>query len=81
MAQTKRDKLKRTTAQAYNDLDRAMANVLELKAVFAPVHPDFAEYLEKIAKAILVCQQFLLAFWKLAWGKVPSEDVIESYRG
>lgn len=79
MGQTKRDKLKRSLAQAHNDLDRAMANLLQVKAVFDEHHPDLGEHLEMIAKSCLMTQQAILQFWAHSWGKAPRD--ISAWRG
>ncbi len=73
MTQTKRDKLKRSLAQAHNDLDRAMANLLAVKAVFDEHHPDMGENLETLATLCLTVQQGILVFWAMSWGKAPGD--------
>jgi len=78
MPKTKRDYLKRTTAQAYHNIERAIANIQKLHEVFLPHHPDYAQYLELIAHNLVITQGFILDFWKKAWGKLPKS--LDSYR-
>lgn len=79
MGQTKRDKLKRSLAQAHNDLDRAMANLLEVKATFDEHHPDLGSHLEMMATGCLITQNEILKFWAHSWGKAPKD--ISTWRG
>lgn len=79
MAQTKRDRLKRQLAQAHNDLDRAMANLLAVKAVFDEHHPELGAHLEMLAAGCLMIQQQIIEFWAHSWGKPPQD--IGAWRG
>jgi len=78
MPKTKRDYLKRTTAQAYHNIERALENIHYLHEVFEPHHPDYAEYLKLIARNLIITQNFILDFWEKAWGRVPRS--LDSYR-
>jgi len=78
MPKRKRDYLKRTAAQAYHNIERALGNIYDLHQEFEPHHPDYAQYLELIARNLIMSQRFILDFWKKAWGKIPKS--LDSYR-
>lgn len=78
MGKTKHDLLKREAAQALNDLDRAGGNVYTLYTAFAPVHPEYAEYLKLIAENLQVSCDMILRFWDHAWGPHPTH--FDGYR-
>lgn len=78
MPKTKRDYLKRTTAQAYHNIDRALLCLKELHETFKPYHPKHAELLALISNILIKAQEFILEFWTLSWGKPP--DNIEAWR-
>ena len=59
-------------------MDRSIEHLLGLRGVFEPSHPDYAEYLTLIAKAQLQVQQQLSDFYRLAWGKAPSNWYIDT---
>jgi len=69
MARTKRDALKRKAAQIYFELDRAMADALELKVTFDEHHPELGAVLEVVAAVCLQNQELLGKFWTEAWGQ------------
>jgi len=69
MARTKRDALKRKAAQIYFELDRAMADALELKVTFDEHHPELGAVLEVVMQACLQSQDILAKFWAAAWGQ------------
>jgi len=69
MARTKRDSLKRKAAQIYFELDRAMADALELKVTFDEHHPELGSVLEVVAAVCLQNQELLARFWTEAWGQ------------
>ena len=64
---------KRKARRLYRRMDNTMTQVLELKEAFEPDHPDYASMLDGIAKMILQVQDFVSAFYKLAWGHVPTD--------
>jgi len=69
MARRKRDNLKRKVAQIYFELDRAMQDALELKAIFDEHHPELGDVLEVVAAVCLQDQELLAKFWTEAWGQ------------
>lgn len=79
MGMTKRHALKRSMAQANHNLDRALANIQAVHTQFSGVHDDYAEYLEKIAQAMIFTQALIKKFWQLAWGKWPED--MDAWRG
>lgn len=78
MGQTKRDKLRRELAKAHNNLERALGNIQVVHAQFAPVHLEYAEFLEKMAQTMILTQEMIMVFWERAWGKRPGD--IDSWR-
>uniref|UniRef100_A0A6M3Y1V8 Uncharacterized protein n=1 Tax=viral metagenome TaxID=1070528 RepID=A0A6M3Y1V8_9ZZZZ len=69
MARRNRDNLKRKCAQVYFELDRAMADALELKVLFDEHHPELGAVLEVVAAVCLQNQALLTRFWTEAWGQ------------
>lgn len=70
---TKRDSMKRKMAQAVNNLDSVMLDVLYLKQLFEVQHPDLAEELENIAQIALMLQQGIESFSFRVWGTPPDK--------
>lgn len=79
MGSTKRDQMKRTLAQAHNNIERALGNLMDVEQQFSGVHDDYAEALQIMAQHLIQVQQWILGFWVKAWGKLPKD--IDSYRG
>jgi len=77
MPKTRRDVLKRRVAQAYNNVDRALANVRDLHDQFDPVHPEYGEFLVVIGQTLTQVHKLLMEFWVHAWGELP--DDIETW--
>lgn len=71
MARRHRKDQKRKIAQARNDIDRALGKIIILYEEFKPVHPEYAQLLEMIAKGLLLEKGLLEDFWRLAWGAAP----------
>ncbi len=67
--QNERRKLYRKAAQAYGGLDGVMEDILELKAIFEPTHPEMANTLQIALEAALVSQSMVEAFCTQAWEK------------
>jgi len=63
---------KRKIAQARNDVERALGKIAYLHDMYKDVHPDYGEYLEAIAKCLLMSEDMMERFWELAWGSLPS---------
>ena len=78
MGQTTKDKLKSELAKANNNLNRALGNIQAVHAQFAPSHPEYAEFLEQMAQAMIFTQEMIMVFWERAWGKRPKD--IDSWR-
>jgi len=78
MPKSTHDRLKRETAQALHDLDRAGNNLHSLYKKFVPVHPEYADYLKVIAGLISTSYDMILDFWDKAWG--PHPDTFDNYR-
>lgn len=79
MGSTKRDKMKRSMAQAHHDFDRGLGHLQDVHAEFSGVHDDYADVLEIMAQHVIQVQEWILGFWAKAWGKPPGD--INSYRG
>ena len=73
MPKTKRDLLKRRTASIILHLDKSQAYLLEMADTFREHHPEYADYLEIIAYGVEQNKQWVFDFWRLAWGKLPSD--------
>ncbi len=71
MARRHRKDQKRKIAQARNDIDRALGKIVSMYEEFNPVHPEYAQLLEAIAKGLLFEKGLLEDFWRLAWGNLP----------
>jgi hypothetical protein len=69
MPKSKHDLLKRQAAQIYFDLEKAMRDTVELKAIFDPVHPELSAALDVVLQASLASQELLTKFWTEAWGQ------------
>jgi hypothetical protein len=69
MARRKRDNLKRLAAQAFNNLDRGVDDLMELRAEFEQHHIELANELEQIATmaytVILLLEKFTLKCWQI----------------
>jgi len=72
MARYERLYLKRKVAGARNDIETALSKIVWLYEQFEPVHPEYAQLLEAIAKGLLLNKSLLEDFWRLTWGKLPS---------
>jgi len=75
---TKRDTLKRNATQAYNHLDSALEDLLNLKNIFQAQHPDLAAGLDLSMQMILHSQELIEVFAQLAWGL--KKENFEVYR-
>ena len=64
---------KRQTRWCYRAMDRALEHLLGLHGVFEVDHPQYAEYIEVIAKAQRALQVQLEELHRLAWGRVPGD--------
>ena len=62
MARGKRDNLIRLYTQVQNDLDRALGNVQKMTELYGEIKPEYTNFLEVIAHAILTIQEQLTAF-------------------
>ena len=71
MTRPSRRNQKRKVAQARNDIDRALGKIVTLHDEFNPVHPEYGQLLEGIAKGLLLEKSLLENFWLLAWGGLP----------
>lgn len=73
MPKTKRTLLKRKVAQSRNDIDRALGKIAWLHQQFNPVHPDYGQLLEAIAKGLILTKGLLEDFYRIAWGSDPAD--------
>lgn len=71
MPKTKRDFLKRDIAIAVNHIEEAQIRLLELKEVFAPVHPEYAAMLDAILVVLETGISFISDFCMQAWATIP----------
>ena len=78
MPKKKRDVLKKIASQAHNDCERCLHRIKQLHEIFAPVHPDYAEFLLQIAQGVMMIEDMIEDFWRNAWGTVPED--FNSYR-
>lgn len=62
MPRSKRGNLKRKAGAVRTNLDRALTHVLELKVEYTVDHPDYAETLETIGKAIVMVDNLVGQF-------------------
>lgn len=70
---TKRTQMKRSLAQAHNDLDRAVHNLNSVLFEFKGVKANYAEYLAQMMMAAMQIQGHIKKFWTSAWGKSPED--------
>ena len=63
---------KRRTRRIYCRLDTAMDQILGLKEVFEADHPEHCHALDTIAKEVLFAQEHLAMFYRVTWGRLPS---------
>jgi hypothetical protein len=71
MPKTKRDFLKRSVAQAVNHIEEAQIDLLSLKEIFAPVHPEQAQMLEAILTILETGISFISDFCMKTWNTLP----------
>lgn len=64
---------KRKTRRLYRRMDDTMAQLLDLKKLFDPDHPELGEVLDMVAKTVLVAQDLLSKFHLAAWGNIPGD--------
>jgi hypothetical protein len=72
MPKTKRDFLKRDVAIAVTHIEEAQIRLLELKEVFAPVHPEQAQMLEAILQSLEMSISFISDFCMKTWNTLPA---------
>ena len=75
MSRSKRDNLKRKTAQTINHLSRVILGLVEIQGEFAEHHPDYATALEQLALGVDRIRTAVLAFALKAWG-LEEEDLM-----
>lgn len=75
---SKRTAMKRSLAQAHNDLDRVVHNLGNVHLEFHGVKEDYTKYLELMIKAAVEIQGHIRKFWTSAWGKCP--DNLNTWR-
>ena len=75
MANTRRKALKRRWAQGKNHLEKAAIEMLYLKEVFEPTHPDYARLCEYNLTGIFMVISGWDAFARNAWGTLPNETI------
>ena len=68
-----RTKMKRSLAQAHNDLDRVVHNLGGVLYEFEGHKSGLDEYLTQMIKAAVQIQGHIRKFWVTAWGKVPED--------
>lgn len=71
MPKTKRDFLKRSVAQAVNHIEEAQIDLLSLKEIFEPVHPEQAAMLDAILTVLETGIQFISDFCMATWNTLP----------
>ncbi len=75
MPSTKRQQLRRFWAQGKNDLEKAAIEVMRLKDVFEPTHPQYGQLCELVLGQIYIAMDGWDAFALHAWGKVPEHTI------
>jgi hypothetical protein len=70
---TKRDFLKRRLAQAYNHLDLAMQDCLEIGLTMQEHHPELHDAMERFAEMLLYIQEGFARFAIVVWGHAPQD--------
>lgn len=68
MARTKRDGLKRKSAQVLNNLAKAILDVNEIYTQFDGVHAEHAEYLKQLMLSIARSREGMISFATSSWG-------------
>lgn len=71
MPKTKRDFLKRSIAQAVNHIEEAQIDLLSLKEIFEPVHPEQAAMLDAILTVLETGISFISDFCMKTWNTLP----------
>jgi len=71
MVSRKRDRLKKTMAQSLNHVEKAAEGLAALHKLFEPAHPEYAAYLDAQITTLLTVMEWMLDFWKKAWGSKP----------
>lgn len=64
---------KRRTRRMYVRMDKMMSDLVEVKEMFDPDHPDLGEVIETIARTVQVAQALLERFYLAAWGMIPGD--------
>jgi len=73
MPRSKRDEHKRVLAQAYNHLDYAVSDILELEELFRKDHPMYADVLLGMTTGVSLLQQAINRFVTEVWGYAPQD--------
>lgn len=68
MPKTKRNVLKKNTANAISYTLDAVNWLTRLYDEFIPTHPDHAEYLQLMGTLLLQVNEMLHDFWRKTWG-------------
>ncbi len=74
--QNEKRKLYRMAASAYNHLDLAMQNCMQLRDIFSHVHPELAEGMDIAMQQALMAQQVILAFASASWSKTKEQLMV-----
>lgn len=70
---SKRRDYKRSIAQAYYAVERAMLELAQVRQIVASSHLELAEMLDNAGVGLALCQQAMLDFWYQAWGEPPDD--------